>query len=80
MSYNLYSMKHRPTGVTRRHHPAPGPRRTPGESGTGGMLKEVPCFVSKGQHSKRGNFEVQILQPQRPPGLQEAPAVHDAPR
>lgn len=65
MSYNLYSMKHRPTGVTRRHHPAPGPRRTPGESGTGGMLKEVPCFVSKGQHSKRGNFEVQILRPRR---------------
>lgn len=65
MSYNLYSMKHRPTGVTRRHHPAPGPRRTPGESGTGGMQKEVPCFVSKGQHSKRGKFEVQILRPRR---------------
>lgn len=50
------------------HQPAqhPAPPRPPGKVGkTGGLLKEVPCFVSKGQHSKRGKLEVHTRRPLR---------------
>lgn len=46
-----------------RHQPAPSPE-PPRESGKGGvMLKGLPCFVSKGQHSKHEKFEVQTMRP-----------------
>lgn len=66
MSYGLFSMKHRPAGVT----PAPPPstRASPCPRGKWegqGILKEVPCFVSKRQHSKSGKLEVQCRRPLR---------------
>ena len=44
---------------------APGPTPPPGKSGKDGGSAEVPCFVSKRQHSKRGKLEVHTRRPRR---------------
>lgn len=68
MSKNAFPIKHLPASVTRVPPPstAPGPTAPPGKVGkTGAVLKEVPCFVSKRQHSKRGKLEVHTRRPRR---------------
>lgn len=68
MSKNAFPVKHLPASVSRVPPPstAPGPTAPPGKVGkTGAALKEVPCFVSKRQHSKRGKLEVHTRRPRR---------------
>lgn len=68
MSKNAFPIKHLPASVSRVPPPstAPGPTAPPGKVGkTGAALKEVPCFVSKRQHSKRGKLEVHTRRPRR---------------
>ena len=67
MSKNAISIEHLPASATREPpaSTAPGPAAPPGKWERRGTPKEVPCPVSKRQHSKRGECEVRTRRPRR---------------